>query len=210
MTCTRNYAGHSPPSLAKRTIIPMGGDIKANPWVIVRAHYSTYIDARTDKVRWQDWALFTIIPLAVLAGCLAGGAKLNSGASSGLIAVSGLLSVFLFGVVTQVSERAMDFADSEPMPSRETTEHATALEQLAANAGYASLTCIIDAIVFVVASIGSGWILRISTAVGLALGAHMILVLFMVMRREFLLTQSRLNRAQTGADRAGRSIGRAS
>jgi hypothetical protein len=29
----------------------------------------------------------------------------------------------------------------------------------------------------------------------------MILVLFMVMRREFLLTQARLNRAQSGADR---------
>jgi hypothetical protein len=175
--------------------------MKANPWVIVRAHYRTYIDANTGKVRWQDWAAFTFVPLAVLAGCVAGNVKLDSGPIGGLIAVSGLLSVFLFGVITQISGRAMDWADSGPVPSRETTQHATALEELAANAGYASLVCITDAIVFIVASFGSGWTLRVCTGIGLAIGAHMVLVLFMVMRREFLLTQARLNRAQSGADR---------
>lgn len=188
----------------------MGGNNKANPWVIVRAHYDTYVDARDGGRRWQDWAGFTVLPLAVLAVCLAFGVKLGAEASAGLITVSGLLSAFLFSVITQVSQRAMEYADSGPEPSRETTEHATALRQLAANSGYASMVCIIDAVIFVVASVGSGWVLRISTAVGLALGTHMILVLFMVMRREYLMTMARLNRAEGGADRIPRRVGRAS
>ena len=144
----------------------------------------------------------------MLAGCLAGGVTLSPGASAGLLTVCGLLSVFLFGVVVQVSQRAMDYADSRPAPGRETSAHATDLMELAANAGYTSLSCIVAAIVFVVASIGSGWVLRASTATGLALGTHMVMVLFMVMKREFTLTVERLNRARTGADLAERPLGR--
>lgn len=187
-----------------------GGSSKANPWVIVRAHYATYVDARTGRRRWQDWATFAVPPVGVLAGCLAGNVRLGSAASVGLLTVCGLLSVFLFGVITQVSQRAMDFADSQPEPGRETSSHADSLLELAANAGYTSLVCIVAAVVFVIASIGSGWVLRISTAAGLALGTHMVMVMFMVMKREFLLTQERLNRARTGPDRTGHSFGRVS
>jgi hypothetical protein len=45
----------------------MGGNSKANSWVIVRAHYSAYVPARDGKPRWQDRAAFTVLPLAVLA-----------------------------------------------------------------------------------------------------------------------------------------------
>lgn len=188
----------------------MGGSGKVNPWVIVKAHYATYVDARTGHSRLQDWVTFTAPPVVVLAGCLVGDVRLGSTASVGLLTVCGLLSVFLFGVIVQVSQRAMDFADSQPEPGQQTSSHATDLMELAANAGYTSLVCIIAAVVFVVASIGSGWVLRISTAVGLAAGAHMLMVLFMVMKREFTLTQERLNRARTGADRADRPLNRVS
>jgi hypothetical protein len=187
----------------------MAGTSKANPWVIVRAHYGTYVDARNGHQRWQDWIAFTLLPTAVLVGCLLGRVRLGPGASTGLLTVCGLLSVFLFGVIVQISQRAMDFADSQPTPGRETSSHANDLKELAANAGYTSIVCIVAAVVFVVASIGSGWVLRISTAVGLALSAHMILVLFMVMKREFTLTVERLNRART-TDRPERSLGRVS
>ncbi len=179
------------------------GSFKANPWIIVRAHWGTYIDARDEKARWQDWAEFGVLP-AILAGvCLWQDVKLTTLASAALLTVSGLLSVFLFGVITQVSGRAMDYADSRPTPGPETTAHAISLVELAANAGYASLVCIAAAVSFAVASIGSHWVLRVSSAVGLALGVHMVMVLLMVMRREFLLTQERLERARTGADLLG-------
>jgi hypothetical protein len=183
----------------------MGGTGKANPWTIVQAHYGTYVDARDGRRSWRDWTTLAVLPAAVLVGCLAGNVALKPTASAGLLTVCGLLSAFLFGVITQVSQRAMDYADSRPSPSRETSSHAADLEELAANAGYASLVCIGAAVIFVVASIGSGLVLRISTAVGLALGAHMIMVIFMVMKREFTITQERLNRARSGAGRPERS-----
>jgi hypothetical protein len=208
-TYTPRYGAHCRLPDPERTINPMGG-IKANPWIIVRAHYHTYVDTRDGRRRWQDWVTFAFLPVAVLAGCLAGDVTLSTAASAGLLTVSGLLSVFLFGVIVQVSQRAIDYAESRPTPGRETSAHADDISELAANAGYTSLVCIVAAVVFVVASIGSGWVLRISTAVGLALGIHMVMVLFMVMKREFALTQERLNRARTGADRTDRPLERAS
>jgi hypothetical protein len=70
------------------------------------------------------------------------------------------------------------------------------LEELAANAAYASLVCIAAAVAFLVVSVSHGVVLEISSALGVALGLHMALVLLMVMRRVFLVTQSRLNDAR--------------
>jgi hypothetical protein len=184
------------------------GDFKANPRNIVRAQRRTYVDARTGRSRWQDYATFEGVPLVVFALCVAFDVKLNSAASAGLLTVSGLLSVFLFGVVVQLSARAMDLADMRPERGPATSEHAINLEELAANAAYASLVCISAAVVFVVASIGTHWVLRISSALGLALGAHLVLVLLMVMKRVFALTQERLRRARTGADLVDQRTGR--
>jgi hypothetical protein len=123
-------------------------------------------------------------------------------ASVGLLTVAGLLSAFLFGAMLQVSQRAMDWADSNPEPSGDTSQHAEYLNQLAANAGYASLASIVTAAVFVVASATTSHdALVIFTALGLACALHTALVLSMVMGRVFALTQERLIRAQTGGGR---------
>lgn len=175
--------------------------MKANPRAMIRAHRRTYIDVRTGKRRWQDVALNEGVPVLLGIGCLIANVKLPVAASVGLLTVSGLLSAFLFGVMLQVSERAMDWADSSPAPGPDTSSHAIYLGELAANSGYASLVCIVTSAVFVVASASSGWLLRISTAVGLALALHMGLVLLMVMKRVYALTTERLNRARTGPDR---------
>ena len=178
-----------------------GDNMKANPRAIIRAHRRTYIDVRTGHRRWQDHAFIEIVPVLLGIGCFVAKVKLPVAASVGLLTVSGLLSAFLFGVMLQVSERAMDWADSSPTPGADTSSHATYLSELAANSGYASLVCIMTSAIFVVASASSGWLLRISTAVGLALALHMALVLLMVMKRVYALTTERLNRARTGADR---------
>jgi len=168
---------------------------------LIVAHYRTYIDVQTGRRRWQDHFLLSVVPIGALAGCLVGDVRLATGASVGLLIVSGILSAFLFGVMLQVSERAMDWADSAPVPGRETSTHASYLSELAANSGYASLISILAAAVFVVASVSSGWVLRLSSAIGIAVAVHMVLVLMMVMKRVFALTEERLNRARTGANR---------
>lgn len=185
-------------------------NLKADPRGIIRAHRRTYIDARTGNRRWQDHAVLEAFPIVVLAVCIIGDVKIATAASVGLLTVTGLLSAFLFGVMLQVSERAMDWSDTLPTPGPETSAHAIYLSELAANSGYASLVSIVTAGVFVVASFSTDWALRISSAVGLALAVHLALILLMVMKRVFALTQQRLNRARTGADLRDSSHPRAS
>jgi hypothetical protein len=174
------------------------GDAKVDPRKIIRAHRRTYVDAQTGKVRWQDYLTLEVAPVVAGAACLAFDVRLGASASTGLLTVAALLSAFLFTLMLQMSERAMDWADSRPAPGPDTSARAVYLEELAANAGYASLVCIAAAVTFVIASVGSGWVLRIASALGLALSAHLALVLMMVMKRVFTLTQDRLNRARTG------------
>jgi hypothetical protein len=135
----------------------------------------------------------------VAAVCAALQVKLPSAASVGLLTVSGLLSAFLFGVMLQISDRAMSWADTEPPRGADTSEHAIFLEEIAANAGYASIVSIAAAVVFVVATVTTKTALVVATAIGLGIAVHMGLVLFMVMGRVFALTQNRLNRARAGA-----------
>jgi hypothetical protein len=163
---------------------------------------------RTDRARWQDLLVFEGSPIGVFVACMALDVRLNSGASTALLTVTGLFSLFLFTVVVQLSARAMDLADGRPEPGPATSEHVIYLGELTANAAYASLVCIFGAVVFVVADIGTNWVLRVSSAVGLAIGAHLVLVLMMVMKRVFNLTQALLNRARTGADLPDRSARR--
>ena len=176
-------------------------NMKSDPSGVISAHRRTYIDVRTGTRRIQDVLVLEVIPVLIGVASFLLKVKLPTGASVGLLTVAGILSAFLFGVMLQVSERAMDWADSAPVPGPDTSAHATYLQELAANSGYASLICIITSAVFVVASVSSNLALRISTAIGLALALHMALILLMVMKRVYALTVERLNRARSGADR---------
>jgi hypothetical protein len=174
-------------------------DAKIDVRNIVSVHRRTYVVARTNQPRLRDHLLLEVTPALVAGGCLLGDVRLQTGTAVGLLTVSGILSALFFGVLLQVSDRAMNWADAGPTPGEATSDHATFLEELAANAGYAALVCIAAAAVYVAASVSSGWPLRVYSAIGIGLGAHLVLVLLMVMKRVFALTQERLNRARTGA-----------
>ena len=176
--------------------------MKALPKAIVSEHYKTYVDANTGRIMISDHLVFGGVPIAIGAVCGGLGVKLPAAASVGLLTVSGLLSAFLFGVMLQISDRAMSWADTAPQPSHLVTEHAKFLAQIAANAGYASLVSIIACAAFVVASVTSKDVLVTFSALGLALVSHLALVLSMVMVRVFALTRERLLRAHTGANGA--------
>jgi hypothetical protein len=183
----------------------INGAGKASLRAIVRAHRKTYVSGRTGRPRRRDHLTFEIVPLVVAAACGWVRLKLPTAASGGLIAVAAFLSVFLFTVVVALWSRAGDLADKAPKPSAEVTRQSRDLEDLAANSAYASMICILAAGVFVVAAVSNRWVLIASSAAGLGLGAHLFLVLFMVMKRVFIQTQASLLRASTGADRPDRS-----
>lgn len=182
--------------------------MKASPWLIIRAHYRTLVDARTGRVRWQDHVLFEGSVAVVLGVSLWRDVHLGHATAGALLTASALLSALLFGVMLQISGRAMEWADTDPAPSRDTTEHASFLVEIAANAGYASLVCIVAALDFVVVLAAHGRLLEATSCIGLALGAHLVLVLTMVMKRVFALTDERLRSVRTGASRRSSGTGR--
>jgi hypothetical protein len=150
--------------------------MKASPLPLIRAHYATLVDARNGRVMLRDYLAFAGLPVAAFAACWACGVHLPVGASVGLLTVAGLLSAFLFGVMLQVSERAMDWVDGETVSGPETTRQAIFLEEIAANAGYASLVSILTAAVFVVASASPHTDLALISAIGIGLAVHLALV----------------------------------
>lgn len=174
--------------------------MKSSPRAIIIAHYRSYIDVRTGLRRWQDYIEPVIIPMLLFGVCLVIKVRVSTTLAVGLLTISGIFSALLFGVMLQISERAMDWADSHPIPSRTTSEHAIYLSELAANAGYASIVCILGSIVFVGVSVSTGWLLVVTSAIGISLGVHLIVVFFMIIKRIFALTQERLNKARTCDD----------
>ncbi|HYT14416.1 MAG TPA: hypothetical protein VEL12_16635 [Candidatus Nitrosopolaris sp.] len=148
---------------------------------------------------------FEIVPALVGLISAALYVQLNPVAAAALLMVTGLIGALLFGAMLQASQRALDWADSAPAPSAETSSHAMFMGQLAANAGYASLVCIAAAISYFFATVATGSALALASAVSLGISAHLVLVLLMVMRRVYALTEERLNRARTGADRQRRA-----
>ena len=182
--------------------------MKASPWLLIKAHYRTYVDARTGRIRWQDHLVFEGTVAVVIGICIWRDIHIGGVTAGALLTASALLSALLFGVMLQISARAMDWADTDPEPSRETTEHAVYLRELAANAGYSSLVCVAASLVYVVALTSHGRLLKAASVVGLGLGAHLVLVLLMVMKRVYALTEERLRLAHTGTARRTSGRGR--
>jgi hypothetical protein len=175
--------------------------MKADPRGLIRAHYATLVNAQTDKVRLLDHLQLEGIPALAFAICWLSGVALSESVSVGLLTVAGLLSAFFFGAMLQLSQRAMDWADSSPTPGEETSYYGRFLRQTTANAGYASLISILAAAIFVIVAASAAHhhtAQVIFSAIGLGLSAHLMLLLAMVLRRLFALTDARLTDAETG------------
>jgi hypothetical protein len=174
--------------------------MKFVPTRLVKAHYGTFVDARTETVHLPDFVVALVPPLLAGAGVIIAGLNVNETVSGGVLTASGLFAAFLFGAMLQVSARAVEWVDRKPKRGPQTTQTATNLEELAANAGYASLMAVLAAVFFLVCSATKGQetINTVALAFGVAIGLHMIIMLVMVMNRVFLMTQSQLIEARTG------------
>jgi len=173
--------------------------MKGNPSQLIKAHYGTFVAYPSGDRKKRDFVLFLGTPALVLIGCLALGATLPKGASTALLTTAGILSAFFFGVMLQVAQRAMEWADKPPIPGADTTWQAKFLQEIAANAGYASLVSIVSAGVFVGALIATAnWLMVFLSSLGLALAVHLALLVAMVLTRIYALTTDRLIEAQVG------------
>ncbi|HEX5989817.1 MAG TPA: hypothetical protein VFY75_06375 [Solirubrobacterales bacterium] len=174
--------------------------MKANPSKLVKEHYRTLRDRRTDESRWQDYAWFLIGPAVVYVVACIIGLELPEGASAGLLTASGVLAAFFFGVMLQVAQRALEWSESNPEKGRDTSWQADFLTQIAANAGYAVIVSLIAAAVLVAVLIteGAGLANVLLSALALALCVHLALMLSMVLVRIYALTSDRLLRTKVG------------
>lgn len=173
--------------------------MKANPWQLIRAHYGTLVAYPSGNRSNMDYALFWGLPALVFIVCLALGATLPEGASMALLTTAGVLAAFFFGVMLQLAQRAMDWAEKRPEPGADTTWQAQFLQQIAANAGYAGLISLLVATVFVgVLMATAQWLLVGLSSFGLALAIHLALLVAMVLTRIYALTTDRLLNAETG------------
>jgi uncharacterized membrane protein YhaH (DUF805 family) len=173
--------------------------MKAGPWQLIRAHYRTLVFFPTGERRRRDYLLFWGVPGIAFVACMAIGVALPGAASAGLLTTAGILSAFFFGVVLQVAERALDWADKAPTPGPDTTWQAEFLKEIAANAGYASLVSILTASVFAAAIVAQKSVSdTLFSSLGIALGIHLALLLSMVLARVFALIEDRLTDAETG------------
>jgi hypothetical protein len=169
--------------------------VKGSPKRLIKAHYGTYVRVPTGDQMIRDHALFEGVPLVVAVVCVWRDIHLPTAASVGLLTVAGLLSAFLFGVMLQISERAMSWADSQPERGEATSAHADFLRDVAANAGYAALVSVATAVAFVVVSATPHTAEVVLSAVGLGLATHLVLVLLLVITRVFALIDQRLIKA---------------
>ena len=175
--------------------------MKISPIAIIRAHRRTYVNAATGRRSRADYLLFEVLPIEVAIFCVLWPVQLSAVASAALLTVSGLAGAILFGFLLQVSQRALDWADANPHPGLDTSEHADYLAELAANSAYASLVCLTAAAFYLIATVSSDRLLAIASGISIGLTVHLALVLLMVLKRVYSLTQQRLIRARTGAGR---------
>jgi hypothetical protein len=173
--------------------------MRADPWKLIQQHYRTLRDYPTEQVRKRNWALFVGVPCVVFIGCVLVELHLPKGASTGLLTTAGVLTAFFFGVMLQVAGRALEWADSRPPVGPETSWQAQFLQEIAANAGYATLVSILVAAVSVGALIATGSIARtILSSLGIALAVHLALMLSVVLTRVYALTVNRLTDTRVG------------
>jgi hypothetical protein len=176
------------------------GDAKADPRPIIAAHYRSLSDQNTGKQRWQDHAWLEGLPTIVAAVLYVKAVRLPGPASAGLLTVTGILGAFLFGAMLNVAERAASWAEKSPATGKSTSALATYMSELAGNSGYAALTSIVTSTALVVTATSHGTVLRVASAVSVALAGHLVATLLMIMKRIFVLTEGHLVNARTGAE----------
>lgn len=179
--------------------------MKISPRAIITAHRRTYADAATGKLSRRDYLLFEVLPIELAIVCAWWPVHLSGAAATALLAVSGVAGALLFGFLLQISQRALDWSDSNPLPSADTADHAEYIGQLAANSAYASLVCLVAAASYLIATVAGGRLLGVASAIAIGLTVHLAFVLLMVMKRVYALTEQRLIRARTGAGRHRRA-----
>ncbi|MGW5970024.1 hypothetical protein [Streptomyces sp. NPDC055186] len=155
---------------------------------IAKAHFRTYVDARTRKRRWADFAAFIFFPLA--AGVLT--ALLRHYSHFGLYDVSkfiggvGIFTGLLFGLLTNVFTLSLRLQRDDELGEQETTKY---VKELFSNVSWAVVVGLFLIVLLVICSAVSdpkGPIHWAWTGILVAIFLHLALTVLMSLKRLWL------------------------
>ena len=153
-------------------------NVKLLPTSLIANHFRTYRDASSGKHLLSDHLLFEGIPIAVLVVAWVAHAKIPANESSALLVVSAVMFALMLTVLAQLSHRIKSLIDTRERTQAYADEKLF-LGEVVANVGYTSLVALLSSVLFAVsASVGG-----VATALSLAMGVYLVLLLLMVLKR---------------------------
>ena len=171
---------------------------KISPIKIIYTHYNSYINCNTKKIRWQDHMIFSCMPILSIILCFILQVKMQPVVISNFIIFTVMISAISFILMLYIANVAIDFLKTMPKKGVKTSSYAIYLEELSANAGYTFIMSLLTIFCFIMASTNTNIILNIFSAFSIGLFIHIILILFMMIKRIFAFTVQHLNYARTG------------
>ena len=176
-------------------------DSRLSPWPIISGHFATFRES-SSGLKKSDLLEQLGFPLLCSTAAVVCPVKLSETTAAGIVAVTGILSAFGFQLAVHLLSRAATWSDTRPVPSPETSRHASLIEELSANTIYASFVSAMSAVTALTAGfLNGGWPERIMVGALALMLSHLVVTMMLVMTRVFLLTRAQLNDARTGSSR---------
>jgi len=153
-------------------------NVKLLPTSLIANHFRTYRDASSGKRLLSDHLVFEGIPIAVLVVALVAHTEIPANESSALLLVSAVMFALMLTVLAQLSHRIKSLIDTRERTQAYADEKLF-LGEVVANVGYTSLVALMSSVLFTVAASVGG----VATALSLAMGVYLVLLLLMVLKR---------------------------
>lgn len=171
---------------------------KFSPLAIVRDHYATYYSYRTKRTSRGDYLGSILVPLAVMVLASAFGFS-PSNTTSLLLGIAMATTIVLTALVSTVFvPNTLAAIDRRFGRGPERSQRCILLKELLANVSYTGLTAIGSIIIIFIAASSSGITKSYSSDIAIALSVHTLMILMMVFKRHYLMTQSSIVTVMTG------------
>ncbi len=152
--------------------------VKLAPVSLVTNHFRTYRDASSGERLLSNRLLFEGVPITVLIIALVTHAEIPASESSALLVVSAVMSALMLTVLAQLSHRIKSLIDTRERTQAYADEKMF-LGEVISNVGYTSLVALMSSVLFAIAASVGG----VVTALSLAMGVYLVLLLLMVLKR---------------------------
>jgi hypothetical protein len=150
--------------------------------ILIKDQLDTFVNERTKKPWIPDYLAFFVLPIALGIVAFVFGFRFKT--VDGILAGVAILTALLFALVIHVFTLGLRITDDPRIGTSSRT--ARLIDQLQANVQYSVLTGIAATVVLILASgttDAGHWVGKILTAIIVVLLAHLIMTMFMTLKR---------------------------